>query len=640
MVKTLSKFLGVMIALFFGLAHSSKAQIPQYDHVVILIEENKTYSEIIGNTDPTTGAPYLNSIADSGALFTNSHAVEHPSQPNYLDLYSGFNQGVPGDNTSPLAPFTTGNLGASLIANGYTFADYSESLPYSLPSNRSVAVDPSTPGATAYGYTGDSYSDNPALNEYQRKHNPAVNWQTENATPGNAQHQLPAIANQPFTAFPTNFSQLPTVSIVVPNEQNDMHDGTIHQADLWAMNNIEAYRQWAVTHNSLLIVTWDENDDEDLTDPGGEGTNQIATIFSGAHVVPGQYNELITHFNVLRTIEDMYGLPTSGPGDAAASDITDVFAVPEPSSNLLCLAGGLLIVFALVRKRKPQRLRRRIVPGFGIVFMAALDLALSGATSQATTVIAPNELPDPSSSGTLPASQTYGDTSNLFPLFPGVGTALEYQQVYAASQFAAFVPGGENITSIVFRVGADAADRLDHGAFATTIPLIQFTLSTTAAAPDSPSSTFSANLGADATTVYGVAGVGSPLAVSSAGSLQGNPAPFDITVPLTTPFFYNPAQGNLLLQVQNYSGAASPTGVELDGTMVTGDSVSRIMNLGSATSATATGADSEGLVTEFVATPVPEANITALLTTGLLFALPWLRRPTSNSQSNLERGAR
>jgi hypothetical protein len=600
------------VALFyFSFATQSKAQIPQYDHVVVVIEENHNFGEIIGSPS----APYLNTLADTSALLTSSHAVEHPSQPNYLDLYSGLNQGVAGDNTSPLAPFTTANLGASLISHGLSFADYSESLPYSLPSNRSVAVDPSTPGATAYGFTGDSYSANPALTEYMRKHNPVVNWQNETNPSAN---QLPATTNQPFTAFPTNFSQLPTVSFVIPNQQNDMHDGTIQAGDTWLLNNLAAYQQWALTHNSLLIVTFDEGSEDPNTAPDG-AQNRIATIFSGQGVVPGQYGEPVTHFNVLRTLEDMYGLPTSGPGDVAATPITDIFAVPEPSTTALFSVTALL--FTLVAGRTRVRRSR------SIALMAMLAIVGS---ARATTVIAPNEID--TSSGPVSSSQTYGDTSNLYPLFPGAGTALEYQQVYAASQFAAFAPGGENITSIVFRVGADAADRLDHGVFSTTIPLIQFTLSTTAAAPDSLSSTFSANLGADATTVYGLAGVGSPLAISSTGSLQGNPSAFDITVPLTTPFHYDPAAGNLLLQVQNYSGAATPTGIELDGTIATGDSVSRVMNLGSATATTATGMDSEGLVTEFIATPVPEARVSSLLFVGLLLAVPLLRRRSASQK--------
>jgi hypothetical protein len=246
-------------------------------------------------------------------------------------------------------------------------------------------------------------------------------------------------------------------------------------------------------------------------------------------------------------------------------------------------------------------------------------------TARGTTVIAPNNLPD--SSGSEPANQTYGDTGNLFPLFPGAGTALRYQQVYDASQFSAFAPGGEDITEILFRVGADAAARLDHGAFATTIPAIQFTLSTTSSSPDNLSSTFANNLGADAVTVYGVPGTGAPLAVSSTGSATGNPAPFDIAVQLTTPFHYDPSKGNLLLEVDNYAGAASPTGIQLDGTIASGDSISRVYNFGSATAVTSNNLDTQGVVTEFLAVPEPHTALLLATTLPAVLVLAAFRRP-------------
>jgi hypothetical protein len=415
---------------------------------------------------------------------------------------------------------------------------------------------------------------------------------------------------------------LPTVSFVIPNQQNDMHDGTIQMGDNWLGTNLEAYRQWALTHNSLLIVTFDEGSEDPNTAVDG-AQNRVVTIFSGQGVVAGQYSEAVTHFNVLRTLENMYGLPTSGPGDLAATPITDVFAVPEPSTGSLVLGGAVLAtLFGLAGRRckktapleKRVRRRRRVVFLYRGSIAAALFFAM--ANVRATSVIAPNDLSGPS--GPVPASQSYGDTSNLFPFFSGAGNALIYQQVYAGSQFSAFAPGGQDITQILFRVGGEAASRLDHGAFATTIPLIQFTLSTTSATPDGLSPNLSSNLGADATTVYGVAGVGSPLAISSAGSATGNPAPFDITVQLATPFHYDPSKGNLLLQIQNYSGAASPTGIELDGTFNTGDSVSRALNLGSATATTARTVDTTGLVTEFVAAAVPEANASTLMALGVI----------------------
>ena len=260
--------------------------VPRPNHVVIVIEENHSYSEIIGSG----AAPYINSLAQQGALFTASFAVTHPSEPNYLALFSGSTQGVT-DDSCPHT-FVGSNLASQLIGAGLTFGGYSEDMP-------------------SVGYTGCTFA------AYARKHNPWVNWQGVN---------VPAADNMPYAGyFPSNFSALPTVSIVVPNLNNDMHDGTIQQGDAWLQNNLSGYVQWANANNSLLILTWDEDDQN----------NRIPTIFVGPMVKPGQYGETITHYNVLDTIQAMYGLPQ------AAAPITDVWTSsggPSPPSSLTATA--------------------------------------------------------------------------------------------------------------------------------------------------------------------------------------------------------------------------------------------------------------------------------------------------------------
>ncbi len=121
---------------------------------------------------------------------------------------------------------------------------------------------------------------------------------------GTGTNQIPTTTNQPFTAFPTDFTKLPTVSFVIPNLNRDMHDGSISQGDTWLRNNMDKYIQWAKTHNSLFILTFDEDD--------GKHNNNIPTIFSGSIVKGGKDTTQINHYNVLRTIEDMYGLPHAG----------------------------------------------------------------------------------------------------------------------------------------------------------------------------------------------------------------------------------------------------------------------------------------------------------------------------------------
>jgi hypothetical protein len=256
-------------------------------HVVVVIEENHAFGQVIGNPD----APFINKLAAQGALFTDAHGVAHPSQPNYLALFSGSTQDTSGDSAVRRTPLSTPNLGAALIAKNYTFAGYAEDLP-----------DVGSLKTTAHG-------------GYARKHNPWSNWQA--ASPG--PNQLTASANQPFKNFPSDFNKLPTVAFVVPNLYNDQHgDGftsnrtLIQDSDEWLKNNIGAYAQWAVTHNSLLIVTWDEDDNDDSP------ANHIPTIMVGTQVKPGKYDQRIDHHSVLRMIEDFYGLPHAGASAGAA----------------------------------------------------------------------------------------------------------------------------------------------------------------------------------------------------------------------------------------------------------------------------------------------------------------------------------
>ncbi len=102
----------------------------------------------------------------------------------------------------------------------------------------------------------------------------------------------------------------------LPSLCDDMHDCSISTGDTWMQNNLDGYAQWAKTHNSLLIVTFDE---ASSTSP-----NQIYTVFVGQHVKPGSYTEQINHYSVLRTVEDAYGLAALYNA-ASATPITDVW---------------------------------------------------------------------------------------------------------------------------------------------------------------------------------------------------------------------------------------------------------------------------------------------------------------------------
>ncbi len=257
---------------------------PKFDHIVVVVMENKNFNAIIGRPDE---APYLNKLAAAGAVFSNSFAVGHPSQPNYLALFSGSTQGLSSDHC-PQNFKNQPNLGAELIKAGLTFAGYSESM----PSN---------------GYTGCGSE---LSLGYTRVHNPWVDF-------GN----IPAASNKTFARFPSSFGKLPTVSFVIPNLCHDMHYCTRDSGDNWIKSHLSGYASWALTHNSLLVITWDE--DGTVLGFGGDN-NKVPTIFYGAHIRVGTYRERINHYSVLRAFEDIYQLPRAGKSAHAAA-ITDIW---------------------------------------------------------------------------------------------------------------------------------------------------------------------------------------------------------------------------------------------------------------------------------------------------------------------------
>jgi hypothetical protein len=243
---------------------AARGGLPRVDHIVVVVEENRSFDDIYGNPS----APYINKLMAQGANLVNHYAVEHPSQPNYLDLFSGSNQGVRDDR--PNHTFRTDNLAAELIRHGYTFGGYSEGLPKT-------------------GYTGP-YN---LKTGYARKHNPWADFAN-----------VPGSVNMPLSAFPRDYAKLPTVSFVIPNLDHDMHDGTVKQADDWLKEHLAGYVGWAQKHNSLLILTWDEDDTSHR--------NRIPTVIVGPMVKPGDYKAKTNHYNVLRTIGDLYGLSPLG----------------------------------------------------------------------------------------------------------------------------------------------------------------------------------------------------------------------------------------------------------------------------------------------------------------------------------------
>ncbi|MEV7216839.1 alkaline phosphatase family protein [Kitasatospora cineracea] len=273
-----------LAATSFGLwaAAGSTAQaaaLPTPDHVIVVVMENHAYSQVIGSSS----APYLNNtIKAGGANLTQSYGLTHPSEPNYYMLFSGSNQGRTDDSCVSVGSMGAPNLASELIASGQSWGSYNETLP--------------SQGSTVC-----------SSGKYAQKHNP---WFGFSNVPTNTAYTM--------AQFPTDYTQLPKVSFVVPNLCSDMHDCSVSTGDTWIKNNLGAYATWAQTHNSLLVVTFDE--DNSLSG------NRIPTLVYGQHVTPGSSSATTyNHYNVLRTLEDLAGLTAHAGNAASAADITGIW---------------------------------------------------------------------------------------------------------------------------------------------------------------------------------------------------------------------------------------------------------------------------------------------------------------------------
>ncbi|MGA2759854.1 MAG: alkaline phosphatase family protein [Candidatus Cybelea sp.] len=241
-------------------------------YVQLVIFENESYDDVIGSSQ----APYITGLSNTWANMTQSFAITHPSQPNYLALFSGSTQGVTGDQC-PVS-FGVQSLGSELLKAKVSFTGYAESM----PSN---------------GYTG-CMADADTLPSgwlYMRKHVP---WPDFTKIPASVSIVYPGPLKKPPSQF----------TWITPNMCDDMHDCPISTGDAWAKKNLPKLIKWDVANAGLLILTFDEND--------GSAGNQIPTILIG-NVNPGQYSQTINHYSVLRTIEDIFGLKHLGSSGSA-----------------------------------------------------------------------------------------------------------------------------------------------------------------------------------------------------------------------------------------------------------------------------------------------------------------------------------
>jgi hypothetical protein len=270
-------------------AEATAARGDHFDRVLIVVLENENFGSVMKDA-------YFKRLADEGACFTHFRGLAHPSYPNYLAMVAGRLYHTHGDRQQDFADET---LADSLTAAGLTWKNYAEGFPGNC-------------------FSGTRYR------RYARKHVPFMsfvrvrNERCDGVVEG--------------ARFQADFAggTLPSYAFYSPDMDHDAHDTGIAFSSRWLKGFLEPIRRDPDRGRGLLIVvTYDESKNDPPGDP-----NHIYTVFLGDMIKPGRYDAPYNHFNVLRTIEDNFGLAPLADGDGGAKPVTGVWATPPADGEV------------------------------------------------------------------------------------------------------------------------------------------------------------------------------------------------------------------------------------------------------------------------------------------------------------------
>jgi hypothetical protein len=266
--------------------------MPHSDHVVMVMEENQSYSTVVGDT---RAWPNLNNLIGEGALATHYYSNSHPSIGNYFMLTTG-QLLTTNDNSTKV--WNVDNFARRMLAEHVSFRIYAEGI--------------------KQGYVGG----NTGL--YLIRHNPFAMLSdiADNKSVANA-HIFP------FTQFAIDLANrnIPEYSFIVPDIEDDAHNGTPHAADAWLEKNVveplSTHAFFQTGGDGFLVVNFDEAADSDTTHGGGH----VAAVMWGP-VVKADYKQasstVYQHQSLLRTEMELLGL-SDPPAVAATAPVMSEF---------------------------------------------------------------------------------------------------------------------------------------------------------------------------------------------------------------------------------------------------------------------------------------------------------------------------
>jgi phosphatidylinositol-3-phosphatase len=342
----------------------ASAGIPRYEHIFVIVEENRSYSEIIG---AHSIAPNINRLAAQYGQATQFYAEVHPSEGNYVAMLGGDTFGIHDDDAYYCKPkmqdsmcpksnkadyvdhtVTAPSLVDQLEAQGLTWKAYMESIP--------------APGSGAARWpTADKPVVGVPAEVYAVKHNGFMTFKRVQDDPRRAEKIVG------FDALERDLAsgKLPNYAHIVPNQCNEMHgrdqgpyipkdcnksnpDGLIKRGDRIVgklVDDIMHSAVWGAAGHVAIVITFDENgkaerDDSaqgccgyDPKSPANFGGGRIPTIVITNHGVRGVQDATpYNHYSLLRTTETAFGidehLANAGNTQAGVVDMQPLFRVP------------------------------------------------------------------------------------------------------------------------------------------------------------------------------------------------------------------------------------------------------------------------------------------------------------------------
>ncbi len=276
---------------WLSFSSSLRAQAPtarvgkHFDRVVIVVLENE-------GTDQALTDPYIVSLSRRAAWFPRYYAITHPSFPNYLAIVAGTTFGIHSDHRPP--PIKAATIVDRLEAKNLTWKSYAEDFPGGCYLGSGAGSGKLTPTAAPREL-------------YAKKHVPLLAF----ASIENDAARCGRVVNASHFMRDARAGKLPSYSFYTPNMFNDGHDTSLEASSKWLQGFMRALDATIAMHQrTLVVITWDEGPNRD---------NRVLTLLLGNVVNPGKYSTTLTHYSLLRTIEDNFGLGTVGAGDRRAS---------------------------------------------------------------------------------------------------------------------------------------------------------------------------------------------------------------------------------------------------------------------------------------------------------------------------------